>query len=61
LSFSEFLELIAKVAVDGLKQENYNIMFPSDFSKVLGLLTVWGLANPKKIEEIKIFHFDDRS
>jgi hypothetical protein len=61
LSFSEFLEMLAKVAVDGLKQENYNIMFPSDYSKVLGLLTIWGLANPKKIEEIKIFHFDDRA
>lgn len=61
LSFSEFLEVLAKVAIDGLQQENYNYLFPSDYSKVLGLLTVWGLANPKKIEEIKIFHFDDRA
>jgi len=61
LSFSEFLEILAKIAVDGLQQENYNYLFPSDYSKVLGLLTVWGLANPKKIEEIKIFHFDDRA
>lgn len=61
LSFSEFLELIAKVAIDGLQQENYNILFPSNYSKLLGLLTIWGLADPKKIEETKIFHFDDRS
>eukprot|EP01038_Epipyxis_sp_PR26KG_P014897 gene14897-20034_t len=33
LGFSEFLEFIARIAVEGMEQENYHILFPTPFSK----------------------------
>ncbi len=35
LSFSEFIELISKIATEGMKQDCYNILFPSPFGKVI--------------------------
>lgn len=34
IAFSEFVELVARIAVVGLQQENYHIIFPTPFSKV---------------------------
>lgn len=34
LSFSEFVELIARIAVDNMQQPNYHAVFPTPFSKV---------------------------
>eukprot|EP01034_Spumella_vulgaris_P028215 gene28215-35034_t len=54
LGFSEFLELIARVAVDGMtSQANYNLVFPTPFAKVLAILTVWGVADLTKLEEVR--------
>jgi hypothetical protein len=54
--FSEFIEAIARIAVEGMQQENYHILFPTPFSKTLALLTVWGLADLKKLEDVKAIH-----
>jgi len=59
LSFSEFVEFIALVAVEGMQQENYDAVFPTPFSKVLAMLTVWGVADLKKLEEVRIIHTED--
>jgi hypothetical protein len=34
LSFSEFIEFICRIALQGMEQENYSILFPTPFSKV---------------------------
>lgn len=34
LGFSEFVEVVARVAVEGMEQENYHILFPTPFAKV---------------------------
>ena len=53
LGFSEFIEFIARIAVIGMKQPNYHVLFPTDFSKVLSILTVWGIADLNKLEEVR--------
>lgn len=59
LGFSEFLEIIARIAVEGCTQPNYHVIFPTPFSKVLALLTVWGVADLEKLEEIRIMRSED--
>lgn len=54
IGFSEFVELVARIAVDGMQAESYHVLFPTPFSKVLAILTVWGVADLKKIEEVRI-------
>ncbi|CAE7659485.1 unnamed protein product, partial [Symbiodinium microadriaticum] len=54
LGFSEFVELVARIAVDGMQAESYHVLFPTPFSKVLAMLTVWGVADLRKIEEVRI-------
>jgi hypothetical protein len=56
VAFSEFVEFVARVAVEGLQQENYDAVFPTPFAKVLAVLTVWGVADLKKLEEVRIIH-----
>jgi hypothetical protein len=92
-AFSEFIEAISRIAVEGMMQENYHILFPTPFSKVrclagtllsgsvdvmtrrcprlscllpspltvhvlqiLAMLTAWGLADLKKLEDVKAIH-----
>lgn len=59
LSFSEFVEALATVAVTGLQQPNYDVIFPGAFSKVLALLTVWGLADLHRLEEVRCVRTDE--
>jgi hypothetical protein len=59
LSFSEFVELIGRVAVEGLQQPNYHIIFPTPFSKALAVLTVWGIADLRKLEEVRVIRTDE--
>lgn len=59
LSFSEFVEAMALIAVKGLQQENYHLVFPTVYSKVLALLTVWGLADLKKLEEVRFIRSEE--
>jgi len=33
--FSEFVEFVCRVAVEGMQQENYDVVFPTPFSKVI--------------------------
>jgi len=59
LGFSEFVEMIGRVAVNGLKSDNYNILFPTSFAKVLAMLNIWGIADLKKLEEMRIIHTEE--
>lgn len=59
LSFSEFVELVARVAVDNMQQPNYHVVFPTPFSKVLAMLTVWGVADLGKLEEVRAVRMDE--
>ena len=53
IAFSEFIELLGKVALQGLKQEHYHALFPSTFGKVLALLTVWCVADLSRLEDVR--------
>lgn len=61
LGFSEFVELIARIALDGMQAESYHVLFPTPFSKVLAILTVWGVADLRKIEEVRILRTENLS
>jgi hypothetical protein len=56
LGFSEFIELIARIALEGMEAEAYNVLFPTPFSKILGMLSVWGVADLKKLEEVRLLN-----
>jgi len=58
LSFSEFLEFIAHLALEGMSQPHYDKMFNSPFAKIMALLTVWGVADTKKLEAVLLLHVD---
>ena len=56
LSFSEFVEFIAKIAVEGMNlrvNNNYHVLFPTPFAKVLSILTTWGLADLSVLEDVR--------
>lgn len=57
--FSEFVELIARIAVQNMAQPNYHVVFPTPFSKVLAILTVWGVADLHKLEEVRAIRTDE--
>jgi hypothetical protein len=56
LAFTEFLELLAAAAVNALSTREYNTMFPNAYSKVLGLLTVWGFADLSRLEDVNLMN-----
>jgi len=58
LAFSEFLEFLGHVALYGMELEHFHTLFPNPFSKVLALLTVWGLADTRKLQEVLHLHVD---
>jgi len=47
LGFSEFIELLAMVSVEGMAKPAFHVLFTSSFSKVLALLTMWGVGDIK--------------
>lgn len=95
--FSEFVELIARIAVREMQQPSYHAIFPTPFSKVctcmgmsmdmstnmsmgmvyimnqvnhtqhnhvipiqvLAMLTVWGVADLGKLEEVRTIRTDE--
>ncbi len=59
LSFSEFIEFIGRIALEGMDQPNYQVIFPTPFSKILAILTVWGVADLKKLEEVHIIRTEE--
>ena len=59
VGFSEFVELLGKVAIEGLKQEHYHALFPTTFGKVLGLLTVWSVADLSRLEDVRAVNAED--
>ena len=59
IGFSEFIELLGRVAVEGLKQDHYNSLFPSVFGKVLGLLTIWKVADLARLEDVRALNTED--
>jgi len=60
VAFSEFVEFICRISVDGMEKENYHSLFPTPFSKVLAILTIWGIADMKKLEEVRILHNSEK-
>jgi hypothetical protein len=57
LGFSEFVELVASVALQGMEAEAaYHVLFPTPFSKILGALSVWGVADLKRLEEVRLLN-----
>jgi hypothetical protein len=50
--FSEFVELIAAIAIRGLNTAHFSVLFPSPFAKVLAILNIWGIADLRKAEEV---------
>ena len=58
LSFTEFCEFIARVALEGMDFDHFQQLFPSPFQKVLAILTIWGVADTKKLEDALQLHVD---
>ena len=58
LSFSEFMEFLCLIALEGMSTEQYHKMFDTPFKKIQALLTVWGVADNKKLEEVLQLHVD---
>lgn len=56
LGFSEFIELVARIALEGMEADAYNVLFPTPFSKILGIISVWGVADLKKLEEVRLLN-----
>ena len=59
MGFSEFVEMLAKIAVDGMLTDNYHVLFPTPFSKVLALLTLWGVADLSKLDEVRCLRTEE--
>jgi hypothetical protein len=60
LSFTEFLEIIALIAVEGLASvPQYSNLFPTPYSRVLAVLTIWGVADLKRLEEVRLIRTDE--
>lgn len=58
LSFSEFMEFLCVVAMEGMATQHYHTMFDTPFKKIQALLTIWGVADIKKLEEVLQMHVD---
>ena len=59
LSFSEFAEAVGRLAVEGMDvatNPSYSALFPSAFSQVLALLTVWDVADLDTLLDVKEIH-----
>jgi hypothetical protein len=50
--FSEFVELVAVIALRGLSSPHFGALFPSPFAKVLAILNIWGIADLRRAEEV---------
>jgi hypothetical protein len=58
IAFTEWLEFLGRVALEGLVRSQYTNMFNGDFSKVLALLTVHGVADLIKLQEVKTMRME---
>ena len=58
LSFTEFVEFIGKVAMQGLRTTEYERMFPTPFLKYQAILTVFGVADMDKLASVRTMHAD---
>jgi hypothetical protein len=48
------------VAVEGMGQHsNFDVLFPTPFAKVIGILTIWGVADYKKLEDVRAIHTEE--
>mmetsp|Transcript_21671 Transcript_21671/g.28102 ORF Transcript_21671/g.28102 Transcript_21671/m.28102 type:complete len:420 (-) Transcript_21671:80-1339(-) len=56
ISFCEMIEILSRAAVEGMHKREFNSLFCSPYDKVAALLTVWKLADPEKLEHLKILH-----
>ena len=61
LGFSEFVEFICRVAVEGLHHEHYQTLFPTPVSKVLAVFTIWGACDLKKLEEVRALNSESHA
>ena len=46
------------VATEGMTTPHYHNMFNTPFKKIQALLTIWGVADVKKLEEVLQMHVD---
>ncbi len=58
LSFTEFLEFIARAALEGMGFEHFDKLFPTPFAKIHAILTIWGVADTKKLEDALMLRVD---
>jgi hypothetical protein len=57
IGYSDFIELLARIALEGLgSKPQYGLLYPSPFARVGALLSVWGMADPIRLEEIRAMH-----
>jgi len=61
LAFSEFVEFVGKIAMQGLRATEYDRMFPTAFLKFQGILTVFGVADMDKLNSVRIMHAESVS
>ena len=61
LSFSEFVEFICRVGVEGLHHDHYQTLFPTPVSKVLAVFTIWGACDLKKLEEVRALNSESHA
>lgn len=55
LGFSELLEAVARVAVEGMRQHRHlRALYPTASDRVQAVLTDWGLADLSRLEEVKV-------
>ena len=58
LSFSEFMEFLCMIAIEGMSSEEYHKMFDSPFKEDSGSINSVDLADIKKLEEVLQLHVD---
>jgi hypothetical protein len=53
LSFTEFIEMLGKISIQGLDTKEYDAIFPTAYLKFVGLLTVFGVADLARLKDIR--------
>ena len=52
------MEFLCVIALEGMAIQHYHTMFDTPFKKIQALLTIWGVADIKKLEEVLQMHVD---
>jgi hypothetical protein len=49
-----FTGALYEVAMHSLSKEMFRELYPTDVEKVRVLLTLWGVADPQKLEQVNV-------